>query len=306
MKRIIFVHEGKAAYPDVAAYKEHFAPRYHVEERTPAEIADGSARDAVLWYMMGFHTRRPPALATIHDYRSLSVGRGRRLKDRLKMRLNFTPSLRIYQNAEIKQAMGFRDTVPELFLPMGVPNNIASYRRADGTAEPADDYCYMGSMLAERQIELMVDSFLKRFGAARRLTLFGSAPPELVARYRAHANIVFPGMVPQAELFARLQNFRCAVCYFPNHYPHVLQTPTKLLEYAALGMRVIANEQPQNRLSSQQYGIACHWGSAADMFQNAPDGFAWPDNAQLHPTPLLWRSVIGTSGVENVVDRFFG
>lgn len=300
MARIIFVHEGKAAYPDVAACKSHFEDRYIVEERTPAEVADGSAGDAVLWYMMGFHVRRPPALATIHDYRSLSVGRGRRLKDRLKRMFNYEPTLRLYQNRAIKQALGFGDSVPELFLPMGVPNDIASYR---GAATAGDDYCYMGSMLPERQVELMIDSFLKRFGAARRLTLFGAAPAALVQRYRSHANIVFSGMLPQPELFGRLGDFGAAVCYFPNHYPHVLQTPTKLLEYAALGMRIIANEQPQSRQSAAQYGIACHWGPAADMFAGAPDGFDWPDNAGLDPTPLLWGSVIRESGVEAALAR---
>jgi glycosyltransferase involved in cell wall biosynthesis len=222
------------------------------------------------------------------------------------MLLNYKPSLRIYQNADIKRALGFADDVPELFLPMGVPDDIARHRRPPGAPAPTDDFCYMGSMLAERRMELMVDSFLKRFGTSRRLTLFGSAPPELTARYKANANVVFPGMVPQNELFALLQNFACAVCYFPNHYPHVLQTPTKLLEYAALGMRVIANEQPQNRLSSRQYGITCHWGPADDMFAHAPDAFTWPDNAALDPTPLLWRSVIGNSGADQAVAGFFG
>jgi hypothetical protein len=304
VQRIIFVHEGRAAYPSLEAYKAHFASRYQVEERTPAEVADGSAADALLWYMMGFYTRRPPALATIHDYRSLSVGRGRRTKDRLKRLLNYKPSLRIYQNAEIKEALGFADGVPELLLPMGVPDDIAIYRRP--VSDARDDYCYMGNMLAERRIDLMVDSFLKRFGTACRLTLFGAPPPELVQRYKAHPNIIFAGMIARAELFRRLGDYRAAVCYFPNHYPHTLQAPTKLLETAALGMRIIANEQPQNRLASQQYGITCHWGPPADMFAHAPDAFAWPDNTALDPTPLLWTPIIRRSGAEEVVASLLG
>jgi hypothetical protein len=149
----------------------------------------------------------------------------------------------------------------------------------------------------------MIAGFLQRYGASKSLWLFGSADDRLQAAFKGHANIVFAGMLSQDELFARLPRFGACVCYFPNHHPHVLQTPTKLLEYAALGLRIIANEHPQSRSSERQYGIACLWGPADDMFADAPDMIDWADNATLDPSPMLWPKVIEQSGVDAAIQR---
>lgn len=297
-RRLIFIHEHKAAYPEIAAYKDYFADRFVVEEMTPDQARTApDNRDTICWHMMGFYPRRLPSGFVIHDYRSLSVGRAKKLKDKIKGLANHRPELRIFQNEDIRAAMGFTDKVPHLLLPMGVPDDILGYRNREG-GKPAGDYCYIGSMLPERRIETMIRSFLERFGSSKTLWLYGKPDPDLQRTFAGNANIVFPGMIPQAELFPRLGGFGACVCYFPNHYPHVLQTPTKLLEYAALGLRVVANEQPQSRIAARQYGIECLWGPADDMFAEAPDDFGWPDNSTLDAAPMLWNAVIGGSGID--------
>jgi hypothetical protein len=297
----MFIHEHKAAYPELAAYRDHFADRFAVGEVTPeAARADPRVGQSVCWHMMGFYRKRLPARFVIHDYRSLSVGTGRKIKDWIKGAANHKPDLRIYQNDSIKRALGFRDPVPELFLPMGVPDNILRYRDQP-RIERIGDFCYIGSMLPERRIDTMITSFLRRYGSSKTLWLYGKADDHLRGAFEAHGNVVFPGLVPQAELFGKLRGFGACVCYFPNHYPHVLQTPTKLLEYAALGLRIIANEHPQSRISERQYGISCLWGSASDMFASAPDRIDWADNARLDPGQMLWSAVIGASGIDRVL-----
>jgi glycosyltransferase involved in cell wall biosynthesis len=303
--RILFIHEGKAAYPDIAAYKTYFQDRFRVEEASPETArSDAGLADSICWHMMGFYRTRIPAASVIHDYRSLSVGMGRRAKDWVKARFNHRPDLRIYQNESIKRALGINDDVPEIFLPMGVPDFILRYRQSEPrTGQRRSDFCYIGSMLPERRIDRMIDSFLARYGSAKVLSLYGQPSPDLVSRYQKNANVEFAGTLPQSELFSTLGSYSAAVCYFPNHYPHILQTPTKLLEYAALGMRIIANEQPQSRIAAEQYGIVCHWGPADDMFKNAPEQVDWADNASLDPEPMLWSSVIRASGVDAMLDR---
>jgi hypothetical protein len=296
--RVLFIHEHKAAYPEITAYRDYLSGRFAVGEATPeAARADPRLGKAICWHMMGFYPKRLPARFVIHDYRSLSVGFARKTKDRIKGLANHRPDLRIFQNDDIRGAMGFDDGVPELFLPMGVPDNILEYRNRPAV-EPIGDYCYIGSMLPERRIDTMIENFLKRYGATKSLWLFGKADDSLKSTFAAHQNVVFPGLVPQAELFGRLGGFGACVCYFPNHYPHILQTPTKLLEYAALGLRIIANEQPQSRIAERHYGINCLWGDAADMFADAPDTLDWPDNSMLDPSPMQWSAVIGGSGID--------
>lgn len=303
---IRFVHEGKAAYPDVRAYMEYFSGAYKTVECRPeeAEALAGSEGPTACWYMMGFYRKRVPGVLTIHDYRSLSVGRFRRGKDFLKRLLNVDPDIRIFQNDAIRKALGFTRDGRTIYLPMGVPRMFIDQR--DLVADPTVDFIYIGSMLGERKCELMLDSFLKRFGATKSFDLYGPRNPELEARYSGKDNIRFRGLVDQAELPRLLKSARVGVCYFPVHYPHVLQTPTKLMEYAALGMRILANEHPQSRITSDHYGIACQWGDTADMFAGVPDSLDWATNQALDPAAMEWGQVIAASGIEEALSRSLG
>jgi hypothetical protein len=252
--------------------------------------------ETVVWMIMGFYPKRPHAGFVVHDYRSLSVGRLWRIKDRIKRWGNAKPDIRIFQNDAMKRAMGFTDNTPTILLPMGVPAPVLDYRTSPSNVYDCD-FCYIGVMSAERRTQEMLDSFIKRYGASKTFHLYGAPEPFLIERYRSDPNIVFMGRKDQGEVFAALTRARVAVNYFPLHHPHVLQTPTKLLEYAALGRRILCNEQRQSRFTSQQYGIHCLWGAEHDMFAVSPDDLSWPDNCDFDATPLLWPSVIEKSGI---------
>jgi hypothetical protein len=301
-RMMVFVHEGKAAYPDVRAYMTHFAGRFDVREATYNEAsALPGITQAICWHMMGFYPTRLPCALTIHDYRSLSVGRVRKLKDRVKRLANAVPDIRIYQNEAIREALGYRMTGTSRYLPMGVPSEFIAAR--DRVEQPQTDFIYIGSMLPERRCERMLDSFVKRCGPNRRFDLYGPPNPELEARYSHRPNVVFKGLVAQSELPRILKGAAVGVSFFPDHYPHVLQTPTKLMEYGALGMRILANEHPQSRLTAEQYGLHCRWGSIDDLFCEARDELDWPTNQDVDPAPMAWPAVIGQSGVEQLIDK---
>lgn len=290
------MHEGKAAYPDVLAFKDYFDPAYDVSIVHPRELATApDIGSAVCWHMMGFYPRRFGARLVIHDYRSLSVGRFRTAKDLLKRVFNATPDFRVFQNASIRSALGFPEHKRTFYLPMGVPDAFVKARAAAVAADC--DFVYIGSLLNERRCELMIDSFVRRFGSSKIFRLYGARNPELEARYAGRENVQFCGLVAQSDLLLRLKAARVGVAYFPNHFPHVIQSPTKLMEYAALGMRVLANEQPQNRATASAFGIECWWGPAADMFRDVPDSLDWSDNRGLDPDPMRWTSVIERSGL---------
>ena len=294
---IQFVHEGKAAYPELRAMEEYFTARgYETKQATPDQVIRDGARKTVCWHMMGFYPRKLDCTVTIHDYRSLSVGTLARTKDRVKRLLNTKPDIRIFQNQEIRQALGFAEDASTRYLPMGVPQFFIDHRGS--AARPNVDFIYIGSMLAERRCELMLDSFLKRFGDKKTFDLYGPPNEHLVERYAGNKNIRFRGIVPQDELPAILRKARVGVCYFPMHYPHLLQTPTKLMEYAALGMRVLANDHPQSRLTAERYGLECAWGDNGDMFAKVPDKLAWTNNMAVNPSSMEWSAVINASGAE--------
>lgn len=292
---IHFVHEGKAAYPEVSALREYFGARGFDTTEGPPDSVVATARPSVCWHMMGFYPRRLSSTITIHDYRSLSVGRLARSKDRLKRRFNAKPDLRIFQNQEIRQALAFPESVKTLYLPMGVPEAFITNRTL--SPAPDTDFVYIGSMLDERRCELMIDSFVQRFAGTRSFDLYGHRNPKLLKRYAHTTSIRFAGAIPQNDLPAVLKRAKAGVCYFPLHYPHLLQTPTKLMEYGALGMRVLANDHPQSRIAARRYGLHCLWADTTDMFANVPDSVDWPDNSNVDPQPMSWPAVIAASGV---------
>ncbi len=298
LSKIYFVHDGRAAYPEIAAYQSFFANSFATEEISREEMERRNDLDASLcWHMMGFYPRRAPAGLVVHDYRSLSVGKTRKVKDWVKKLGNAKPDIRIFQNEAMARALGFADGVETLFLPMGVPEEIVSFRASREPEKAACDFAYIGVMSRERRTDLMLESFLERFGDRKRFFLYGEPEPALRRRYQGHPNLVFKGKLPQKELFAELRAARVAVNYFPDHNPHRLQTPTKLLEYAALGLRILCNEQRQSRETAKRYGIACLWGDSRDMFKNAPDEPAWEANESLDPAPFFWPRVIAASGI---------
>jgi hypothetical protein len=298
--KIYVVHEGKASYPEAAAIEKQFGGDYEVEVCTPSALVEAESLDAsACWHMMGFYPRKPAAKLVIHDYRSLSVGRFRRIKDFCKRVFNARPDLIVFQNEEIRMALGFPKDSRTIILPMGVPDVFVDSRGPGHSV--VTDFIYIGSMLDERRCELMIDSFLGRFGNEKLFQLYGPRNPALEARYSDQPNVQFCGTVPQVELVGVLKQARVGVAYFPNHFPHILQAPTKLMEYGAVGMRILANEQPQNRAAAKLYGIDCLWGPAGDMFKDVPDELDWEDNQQLDASPMRWSSVFRDSGLHEIL-----
>lgn len=297
LQKIYFVHEGKENYPEIAAYKTYFDGFYDCAEVHPDQLENlPDLKDAICWMIMGFYPRRPKARLVIHDYRSLSVGRVSWLKDRIKCFMNAVPDIRIFQNEAMADEMDFGAEVPSLYIPMGVPASVLGFGAAD-EAEKECDFCYIGVMSAERHTYLMFDSFLRRFGMSKTFHAYGTPEPVIENRYKEYKNIVFKGRHPQEKVFEALKQSRVAVNYFPVHRPHALQTPTKLLEYGALGLRILCNDQLQSQETAGHYGLKCLWGQTADMFAVVPDDLMWPDNKGFDPTPMLWPSVLAESGI---------
>lgn len=303
LPRLIFIHDGKAHYPSVGANKAYFKDRYECLEMTYEEAkAKGGTQDAILWYMMGFYPKaKLPARLTIHDYKSLSIGRGKGLKDWLKARFNHKPDLRILKEG-MEDIYRFNDGIPFVHQDIGVPDSILEYRNKQA-AKPEYDFCYFGVMTRERNFDLVLESFLKKYGESSSLLLMGNAEAEIRERFGSHKNIVFTGTLPQQKVFGNILNSRVVVCYFPNHYPHTIQTPTKLLESAALGARILANRQPMNELRAKQYGIEVEWGSNEDIFAEIPAKLDWKDNSKLNIKALLWSAMVKNTGIEAIMTK---
>ena len=301
--KLFILHTGKANYPEVAAYTEYFQKNgYLVDSGTMAEYRKISdPQNYVLWCIMGFYPRRLPSRYVIHDYRSLSVGRYIELKDTAKKLLQPRPDLRIFQNESMQKVMNFDDSVETILLPMGVPDWIFSCRGTRNGSLPAGTFCYMGEITRERG----VDEFLAGFASARRgsetLVLVGAVEKEIADAYQGAPGLIFTGKLPQRDALDVVKNCEYAISTIPYSRPYNVQTPTKLLEYAALGKRIICNDSPSNLTAAAEFGILCKV-TGRDIFAGIGhlSDETVPANDPSGLTHLRWNNVIASSGI----DRF--
>jgi hypothetical protein len=289
-QKIYFVHEGRAMYPLIRSMRECYADEFEMEECSFSEAeAKPDLDSSVCWHMMGFYPKRLDARLTIHDYRSLSLGKGMWIKDRVKELFCAKPDVRVIQPS-IEKYLHFSDRVQTYLLDVAISDFVLDYSYHD-SGHFEYDFCYIGSMTAERKMELVLDSFLSRFGGKKTFVLVGRADQYLIDRYDKVGGIRFLGAVPQRKAYEIVAVSKVAVAYFPDHAPHKFQTPTKLLEYAAIGSRILANRQIMNIEKADQYSIECAWRTSDDIFENIdPDDHSWTPNTHIDRAPLLFRT----------------
>ncbi|MGF6769887.1 glycosyltransferase involved in cell wall biosynthesis [Paraburkholderia sp. GAS199] len=259
---IFILHPGRANYPEIAAYQDFFGKRgFVVDSGTLEEYERFLGKDnCILWCIMGFYRHPLRARFVIHDYRSLSVRPLSWLKDRIKRFVNQQPDLRIFQNESMRAEMNFHDNVPTLTLPMGVPDWLFDLTIEEPHAERAEHtFSYVGEISRERGFDRLLSAFRKHVGSGNEtFVLVGAAERELLSEFGKIKGLVFTGKLPQPEALQVVKQSRYAVSYFPYHRPHCFQTPTKFLEYAALGKSIVCNDAPSNLEAIRRYGISAH------------------------------------------------
>lgn len=249
--KIFILHPGKANYPEISAYRSYFKDKFEVLDGTIDQYKTIQDKEStILWCIMGFYPIRIAAKYVIHDYRSLSVGRFPRIKDKVKRFGNTKPALRIFQNDLMEKVMGFNDKTPSLLLPMGVPDWIFDLKPDPDLAKGT--YCYIGEISLERGMDKVIEAFISNMPNDQTFVLVGQPEQVVYENYKGHRNIIFTGKVPQRDALKIVLNCDYAVCRFPRHYPHCYQAPTKYLEYAALGKTILCNDSPSNKKAFEE------------------------------------------------------
>ena len=298
MKKTLFIlHPGKANYPDIDAYKDYFKKQYNVIDGVLLDYEKiRNKAEVILWCIMGFYPTKLEAKFVIHDYRSLSVGKFTKLKDLTKKLCNVKPNLRIFLNPEVERIMGFNDKIPSCLLDMGVPKwifDIKPVSKIKGT------FCYIGEMSLERGFDKVIDSFLTNKKDGQTFVLVGDPDIEIFESYEEESSLIFTGKVPQKEALEIVKSCENAVCFIPYHRPYCFQTPTKLLEYAALGMNIICNNTASNitSLSALEVEATVTDKSIFSNFINERTIYKSKTKIQ----DLVWTQVIKSSGVETYI-----
>ena len=253
--------------------------------------------DLVLWCIMGLYPSRRCASYVIHDYRSLSVEPFAAVKDGLKRFVNAQPDLRIFQNSAIEEVLGFCDGAPSVHLPMGLPEWIGEIEKQPKLY----DFGYLGAVNKDRGFDQIFESFLGRYDGRRTMLIIGPCEDAILRRWGGEAALTFMGALPQREALGKITAARVALALFPNHRPHCWQTPTKLLEYAALRLPIIANESAMVRTVAESLSVPIKF-VGEQLFGDLEFGDElWGERFEGDLSALYWPSVIADSRVEHAI-----
>jgi hypothetical protein len=306
-----FIHPGSAYLPELAAYSEFLAALGHGAQ-VHASPAGVPADAAIVWWMCGRvphdAARRLARAFHIHEYASASVPPWAWMKDRAKRALQPVPQYRIFQNAWVRDRLGFADGVPHEFRDMGVapsffvagppqdekrpPRGAAATRSeqawgpcfsAPGAA-PEFDGVYLGDMQRLRHFVPLLTALQQ---SGQRTLLIGEPPADLRAALHALAHVT--GRVPHGQVPALLRRARYGLNLVPDRLPYSQQTSTKLLEYCAAGLPVVSTGYAWVRAFEARHGARFAYLPAPDVAACAvPDvsALAWP---RVLERLTLWR-----------------
>ena len=164
-------------------------------------------------------------------------------------------------------------------VPMGVSARMSDWVAAHLVAVVPLRIVYLGTLASVRRLDMLLDAFvLVRQTLPNAQLMFvgdGDHPSErqtLVDKATAlglGTSVVFTGFVPMEEAWSLSAS--AAVCVSPFYPTPVLSStsPTKLVEYLALGRPVVCNDHPEQSQIIRDSGAGLCVAWSADAFANA-------------------------------------
>ena len=161
-------------------------------------------------------------------------------------------------------------------VPGSLNLDTIPYRGGDDQGPAGPVVLYVGTLIRKRRLDFVVRMFaqvLARRPDARLVFLGKGHLPEDDAFLQdeirrldiPESAVEFPGAVPMEEVWGYIE--RAAVCLSPYYPTFELNStsPTKLIEYMAMGRPVVANEHPEQSLviAESQAGLCVPWDEDA-------------------------------------------
>jgi len=167
-------------------------------------------------------------------------------------------------------------------VPMGVSSDLLAgtlegYSTQDESVN--NTIVYLGTLIRERRIDFLIRVLARVQQHVPDATLYlvgdGETPEDTTvlqaeARRRGvDTTVTITGFLPQAEALSYVR--RAAVCVSPFYPTPILNStsPTKLIEYMALGKAVVATDHPEQRLVISASGSGICTRYAEEPFADA-------------------------------------
>ena len=297
---IHFIRNGPSYLPEIDAYCAYIQSRDHQTMVHDSSVSVPTSASVVWWFCGRVPLREAHRLRgafQIHEYASASIPPYAWAKDQVKHWTQPRPDYRIYQNGWVRERMGFGDGVPHALRDMGVAEHF--FDAPSHTPVPEFDLVYLGEM---SRLLAFIPVFQAIHAAGRSLLLVGEVPAELQAELPP--NVTCSGRLDHAQVPRHLRHARFGLNLVPNATPFQQQTSTKVLEYCAVGLRVVSNAYSWVRYFMAQHkanfyllnddasSLATSFGEALDAYPyEVPDvrALAWPHVLDTLP---LWRTIL--------------
>lgn len=181
----------------------------------------------------------------------------------------FVQSLKMLEDIQRTGADSLRMTP----VPMGVPERLLSWTKDNNVQVIPNTVVYIGTLSAVRRLHVVIEAFSLIATANPNATLMmvgdGDHPSErqsledYAKELGVADRVVFTGFIPmeQAWKFAA----GAAVCLSPFYPTKILSStsPTKLVEYLALGRPVVCNNHPEQSqiITDSGAGLCVEWSA---------------------------------------------
>ena len=296
MIKIIFLRDGLAYRPEIDAYVKYFnqVPGFQAHDAYVHEC-DISGYD-VIWEFKGFGgVEISENQVLVHEYASLSVAPFPKMKNLLKVWFNKKPQLRIFLNENVMRGFPFRENIEYCLRDMGIDEAFLQVNKSDNKEY---DFVYVGSISKKRGM----DKFLRKFSETNRIgectiCLVGDVDSDIYQLFKNDKRFIFTGAVPYSEVPKIASKAIYGINYIPDIYPYNIQTSTKLLEYLALGLKVITTDYEWVRQFEKEHNCS-FYKLNRNLDLNLDEIKAHNYFSDFDPRPFLWSNVIAQAKIE--------
>ena len=298
MKRLLFIRKNKANLPEIDAYIKYFNNKkgYCAVDSSTLNGEFQLNDFDVIWEFKGFGGVKVKDQLLIHEYASLSTGKFLLLKNVMKTKFNYKPDLRIFLNEDVRRGFPFNDNIDFCYRDMGIDPGFLNVQNNKKEYE----FVYVGSISKDRHMDRLLKIMNeKKLG---KICLIGDVDPEIYSRFKKNKDFIFTGKVPYTQVPEIASKAIYGINYIPNKYPYNIQTSTKLLEYLALGLKVITTDYKWVRKFEQIHECSFYIlnNIELDLNMRLISDFQYVN--KINVENFLWDSIIKNSKIEHKIE----
>ncbi|SHK32778.1 hypothetical protein SAMN02745227_02057 [Anaerobranca californiensis DSM 14826] len=295
MIKILFIRSQNAFLPEIDAYLNYFNNTKEFKAFDSSKLKDYKLEEFdIIWEFKGFGgVKKNKNQILIHEYASLSTGKFPTIKNFIKSKFNPKPDLRVFLNENVKEGFKFNDSVDYCYRNMGIDERFISQIEVDKEY----DFVYVGSICKGREMDKFLKVFTEKDNGT--LCLVGNVEDEIYSEYKNYGNLIFAGKVPYSEVPKIASKAVYGINFIPDKYPFNIQTSTKLLEYLALGLKVVTTDYKWVRQFEEKHNCSFYKLDYNNLIFDKNNIQKHKFFSKFKAEEFLWDKIIEKSGISN-------